>query len=250
MKAMILCAGLGTRLRPLTLQIPKPLLPILNKPLLEYIFYLLQDANITEIIINLHHLPEQIQSIVGSGKKYGMNVKYSYEPEILGSVGGIKNVEDFFQEETFLVINGDIIIDIDLNKVVEFHKNCRGVLTMVVKRDESRKSLYSIGYDSEDRLRQIWGQPTWFGEQLRLAVNLGVYVYEPHILNYLSAGNQIDFVKDLFPVLMERGEKIFAYETNGYWSDIGTIENYLLSGKEILALQSSLPINSKLKFFV
>ena len=213
-KGMILAAGLGTRLRPLTDKTPKPLIEVGGKKIIEYSIDLLVKVGIHDIIINLHHLGDQIKSCLGDGARYGAKFTYSFEPKILGTGGGIKKAEDFFNGEPFVAINGDVITDIDLKRVIKFHQG-GGFNTSLVLRPLCEGETYTpietdgdllIGFDSGNKMYT------------------GIQIIDPSILKALPKKTFLDIVSSCFIPLLKKGGKIGAYIFAGYWDEIGTQE--------------------------
>lgn len=239
MRAMILCAGYGERFRPVTERFPKPMLPVMGKPLLHYSLNRVRAAGIGGVVLNLHHLPDAIRSFAGDACG-GMPICYSQEREILGPVGGIKKAEGFFGGETFIVVNGDIWFEQDLCEVAAFHREKGAGLTMMVM-DGGDPALRAIGYDGAGRVRQVWGKPAVRAE-LETAVNIGIYAYEPYVLErYVEPDVFFDLSKDLMPRLFADDVPVFAFSANGYWADAGTPERYLELHRDLLAGRASLP---------
>lgn len=227
MKAMILAAGYGERMRPLTNSMPKPLLPINNKPILHYTLQLLKKNGIFEIVINLHHLPGMIMNVFGDGSSLGMKIHYSYEKEILGTAGGIKAAEGFLKDGTFLVINSDIIVDIDIKKVVEFHKKNKAFVTMVLRHDTDADRYGAIEVDSDGRIRRFLGNPEYNGvSPLKKLMFTGIHIIEPEIFDEIPSGRYCGITEETYPKLMNDNIPIYGYEFNGYWIDMGTPERY------------------------
>lgn len=211
-KAMVLAAGLGTRLRPLTCKTPKPLIEVGGKKIIEYGLEMLKAAGVKDVTINLHHLPETIREYLGDGSKYGLNISYSDEQEILGTGGGIKKVESFFGDEPFLVINSDILTDINLKKVIESHYSSGAEATMVVRplgKGEAYTSLNVAG-----------GQLVGFGTGEYMF--MGIQILTPSLLSRLPLGVPSDIVTACYMPMLESGRKIATYIHDGYWTEIGT----------------------------
>jgi NDP-sugar pyrophosphorylase family protein len=235
MKAMVLAAGYGERMRPLTNSIPKPLLPIKGKPLLHYTLQLLKKNGINEVVINLHHLPNMIMDAFEDGSSLGVKIYYSYEKEILGTAGGIKAAEKFLRDKTFLVINSDIIVDIDLKKVLEFHKKNMSMVTMVLREDPDVEKYGAIEIDSEGRVRRFLGKPEYEGNlPLRKLMFTGIQILEPEIFDEIPGGRYCGTTEETYPKLMNKNAPIYGYEFNGYWIDIGTPERYEKAKGEVL----------------
>ncbi|MDH3257247.1 MAG: nucleotidyltransferase family protein, partial [Nitrospinota bacterium] len=182
MKAMILAAGFGTRLRPLTHKVPKPMVPILNRPILEHTIHLLRTHGIHDITVNLHHLPKMITDYFGDGKEFGVQLHWSHEPEILGTAGGIKKAQKFLEGESFLVINSDVVVDIDLSKIIAFHKAQGSALTLVVREGDSPEQCDPIEVDDNDRIVHMVGASSMnMPDDTTRVLFTGIQVMEPEI---------------------------------------------------------------------
>ncbi len=224
-KAMVLAAGLGTRLRPLTDLISKPMAPIVNKPVMEHIIELLKKHGYTDIVCNLHYYPEAIKNYFGDGAKWGMNISYSYEEVLMGTAGGVKNVEGFFEGKTFLVISGDALTDINLTEVVEFHKQKGGIATLVLTQVDEPSQFCVIILDKNKKIVGFQEKPLPGEEKSNLA-NSGIYVFEPEIFNYIPEKKFYDFGKNVFPDLLEKNIAYYGFTHNQYWNDVGSLEEY------------------------
>jgi len=232
MKAMILAAGFGTRLRPLTDHLPKPLLQVGNRPLIHYTLLLLKRYGITDILINLHHLGGKIAEEVGTGIRFGMNVTYSEEPEILGTGGALKKVRSEFSKGTFVVINGDILVDLNLDKVVEFHHRKKGVGTLVLREDEEVMRYGAVEIDSKSQVRNIVGRCGWKGERLSPFMFTGVHVMEPKVFDYIPPETFYS-ITDAYVEMIKKQERLFGYPMKGYWNDIGIPERYQQADRDL-----------------
>ena len=228
MKAMILAAGFGTRLHPLTHTVPKPMVPILNRPILEHTIHLLRTHGIQDITVNLHHLPEIIKDHFGDGKDFGVNLHWSHEPEILGTAGGIKKAQEFLDDKAFLVINSDVVTDCDLSKVIAFHKAKGSALTLVVRQGDSLEQCDPIEVDADDRIVHMVGASTKNkSDDTTRILFTGIQVMEPEISDRIPENKFYGTTTDVFPGMLEDELPIFAYWHHGYWKDIGTIQSYL-----------------------
>jgi mannose-1-phosphate guanylyltransferase len=235
-KAMVLAAGKGTRLFPLTGVIPKPMAPVVGTPILQHIFELLATAGVEEAYVNVHHLADAILGYYGETSRVdGMTVNFTRESELMGTAGGIKRIADCF-DETFVVVMGDALTDVDLRDVIAFHKE-RGALATLALVRVSDTSRYGVAeLDAESNVLNFQEKPKAQEAASNLA-NTGIYALEPEVLEYIPEGVFFDFAKDLFPRLLEAEEKVVGYEGGFYWSDIGTLESYrraqtdALSGK-------------------
>lgn len=230
-KAFILAAGAGTRLRPLTYEIPKPMVPLVNKPVIEHTIEILKKHNINSIVMNLHTLPEMIKKYFGNGIDFGVDINYSMEENLLGTAGGLKKCKKFF-DSTFVVMSGDGLSDINLTSAIEFHKKKKSLATMVVKKITTQ---FSYGITLTDRFNKIINfieKPTW-GSVFSDTVNTGIYIFEPEIFRYIPDGFY-DFGHDLWPKLLKLKKPIYAYLMNEYWTDIGNIIEYKNATRDIL----------------
>lgn len=232
MKAMILAAGEGTRLRPLTLEKPKIMLPVADKPLLEYIIALLRFHDITEIAINLSYLPEVVMNWLGDGSQFGVHITYSLEETALGTAGALTRLRDFF-DETFVVIYGDLIPDLDLSSLAEFHqaKSALASVALYEVDDPGRYGIVEI--NSESQILRFIEKPAPGTTSSRLA-NAGIYVLEPEVVDYIPSETFCDFGYDLFPSLLRNGSGIYGYITKGVILDAGTLEDYHQVERDLL----------------
>ncbi len=225
-KAMVLAAGLGTRLRPLTDLISKPMAPIVNRPVMEHIIKLLAKHGFTDIVCNLHYFPDEIKNHFRDGSKWGVNIVYSFEEELLGTAGGVKKVEDFFRGQTFLVISGDALTDIDLSDAYDFHKEKKGKATLVLTEVEDTTQFGVVILDDEKRIKGFQEKPL-SGEARSNLANSGIYFFEPDIFKYIPPKGQFyDFGKNLFPDLLEKDIPYYGYKHNRYWNDVGSLDEY------------------------
>ncbi len=247
MKAMILAAGFGTRLQPLTHKVPKPMVPIMNRPILEHTIHLLRTHGIRDIIVNLHHLPEQITDHFRDGKSFGVQLHWSNEPEILGTAGGIKKAQPFLDGESFLVINSDVVVDIDLTKVISFHKSQGSALTLVVREGDSPEQCDPIEVDDNDRIVHMVGASSMnMPDDTTRVLFTGIQVMEPEIFDRIPENKFYGTTTDVFPEMLKDGLPMFVYWHNGYWKDIGTIQSYLDVHKDLLdgRMEGGLPIDN------
>jgi len=221
MKAMILAAGLGERLRPLTQSIPKTMLPVCNKPVMEYSVELCKKHNFNDIKINLHYLPEQIDKYFQDGSKFGVNISYSLEKNLAGTAGGIKRVASFFKE-TFLVITGDSYHDIDLTNLVNFHKENNCIATLCLKKVNKNTSDWKVEVNGEGKLKGITKGDTFNNEY----INCGVYIFEPEIFNHIAGGKHSSIVEDVLPKLLAENIPINCCITEDEWSNIDSLAEY------------------------
>ncbi len=232
MKAIIMAGGEGSRLRPLTCDLPKPMVPILNKPVLEHTIELLKSYGITEIGITLMYHPQLIKDYFGSGRNLGVNIKYFIEEIPLGTAGGIKNAESFL-DEPFIVISGDSITNLNLAKAIEFHNESNSLATIILSKVDVPLEYGVVLTDSSGKVTGFVEKPSW-GELFSDTVNTGTYILEPEILNYIEANKNTDFSRDIFPLLVSHNKNLYGYVSQEYWCDIGDIRSYLKVHYDIL----------------
>ncbi|MBI3812359.1 MAG: NDP-sugar synthase [Nitrospirae bacterium] len=241
MKAMILAAGLGTRLRPLTDNLPKPLLPLEGRPLIEYTLLLLRKYGITDVIINLHYQGEKIMQALGDGSRWGMKIRYSEEPRILGTAGGIKKVEPLLFGESFLVINSDILVEIHLDRLIELHQREKAAATLVLREDPEVDRWGAVGVDPHNRIRQFLGKPDWTGEPLSKRMFAGIHVMDPRVLAYIP-GQGFSTIVDVYIEMIRKGERLVGQTVKDYWVDIGTPERYRHAQEDLKQRRVATPI--------
>ena len=225
MKAMILAAGLGTRLRPLTEEISKPMVPIVNRPVMEHIVELLARHGFDQLYVNLHYHPQVITKHFGSGERWGVSITYSYEEELMGTAGGVKKLEKELGGGTFLVISGDALTDLDLTALMEFHRRHGGIATLVLTPVDDPSKYGVVIVDQEGRILDFQEKPGREEARSNLA-NSGIYVFEPRVLEMIPAGRFYDFGSQLFPRFLQEGVEFFGYRHDDYWNDVGSIEEY------------------------
>jgi mannose-1-phosphate guanylyltransferase / phosphomannomutase len=225
MRAVLMAGGSGTRLRPLTCDLPKPMVPILNRPIAEHIINLLRRHHITEIIATLHYLPDLMREYFQDGAEFGVQMTYAVEEDQpLGTAGCVKNVAELL-DETFLVISGDSVTDFDLTEVIRFHKERRSQATLVLTRVHNPMEFGVVIIDEQSRIQRFLEKPS-SSEIFSDTVNTGIYILEPEVLDYLPENQEADFSKDLFPLLLEKGIPMYGYVAEGYWCDVGNLDAY------------------------
>jgi NDP-sugar pyrophosphorylase family protein len=240
MKAMILAAGYGERLWPLTADRGKPALPVLGKPLVGYVAEYLAQNGVTEAVVNLHHRPESVQKSLGDGSQFGLHLEYIYEPVILGTSGGLDNAREFFQEDTFICVNGKIITDIDLHAAIETHRKQNALATLVLKRN-MRHERFSIVETQDALVTRFAGMPQPNeGESAADAPLMftGVHILEPRIFDYIPRGVFSDSVIHVYPQAMAKRERIAAHVGEGMWYELSTLQRYLDISLDLLAAQN------------
>ena len=246
MKAMILAAGKGTRVRPLTNEIPKPMIPIIGKPVMEYLIEELARHGFNEIMINVSHLPEKIESYFGNGERLGVEIGYSFEGHIedgeiqstaLGSAGGLKRIQDFggFFDDTFLVVCGDALIDLDLTKAVREHWKS-GAVASVCTHDVALEAVVDYGVVVSDENGQIssFQEKPAVEDALSTQVNTGIYIFEPEVLDLIPSEQQYDIGADLFPQIVAKNLPFHAINIPFNWIDIGRISDYWEANQKIM----------------
>jgi mannose-1-phosphate guanylyltransferase len=247
MKAMILAAGKGTRVQPITYTIPKPLIPILHKPVMEFLVDLLKQHDFTEIMVNVSHLAKEIESYFHDGQRFGVQIAYSFEGTIredgelegqaMGSAGGMRRIQDFypFFDDTFVVLCGDALIDLDLTAAVKWHRE-KGSLATIVTKSVPRNEVSSYGVvvtDEDGKVKAFQEKPT-IEEALSTNINTGIYIFEPEVLNYIPSGQEYDIGGDLFPKLVEMGAPFYAIPMDFQWVDIGKVPDYWQAIRSVL----------------
>jgi NDP-sugar pyrophosphorylase family protein len=249
MKAMILAAGVGSRLDPLTRNLPKPLVPIVNRPVMEHIIALLRKHGFTHIMVNLHYLGDQIEQHFGDGSSLGVQIEYSREDQLWGDAGSVKRCEEFFREDTFLVVGGDDLADIDLTKLVKTHKEKRALSTIALSLVDDPSEYGIVLMNEEGRITRFVEKPK--GEVIfSNMANTGVYVFEPEVFELIPRGTFYLFGKQFFPQMLAQGRPLYAHLTASYWKDVGNLEVYRQTHYDALAGRVSIefPMREKRKF--
>ncbi|MEG3897775.1 MULTISPECIES: mannose-1-phosphate guanyltransferase [unclassified Microcoleus] len=225
MRAVLMAGGSGTRLRPLTCDLPKPMVPILNRPIAEHIINLLKRHQITEIIATLHYLPDVMREYFTDGADFGVQMTYAVEEDQpLGTAGCVKNIAELL-DRTFLVISGDSITDFDLTEAIEFHRSKQSKATLILTRVPNPMEFGVVIADENYRISRFLEKPS-SSEIFSDTVNTGTYILEPEVLDYLPANQECDFSNDLFPLLLEKNEPMYGYIAEGYWCDVGQLDVY------------------------
>ncbi len=226
MKAVIMAGGEGTRLRPLTSQRPKPLAPALNLPIMEHIVLLLKEHGINDIVVTLHYLADEIEGYFGDGSEWGVNLIYSVEDTPLGTAGSVKQAEDYLKDDTFLIISGDALTDIDLEKAILYHKEKKSQGTIVLSHVPNPLEFGVVITDDSGHIRRFLEKPSW-GEVFSDTVNTGMYILEPEILSYMEMGKNYDWSQDIFPRMLAEEKPLYGYiMENDYWCDVGNLQQY------------------------
>jgi mannose-1-phosphate guanylyltransferase len=213
---MVLAAGLGTRLRPLTNEITKPMVPVLDRPVMEHILDLLEKHSFEHVIANLHYFPDSIREY------FGERLEYRYEEELLGTAGGVRACADFFGDEPFLIISGDALTDIDLTALAARHRQAGGIATLAVKKVSDTREYGVVLHDREGRITGFQEKPEP-EEALSDLGNCGIYVFDPKIFDYFPERPFADWAQDVFPVLLENDVPFHIHEVREYWNDVGSL---------------------------
>jgi mannose-1-phosphate guanylyltransferase / phosphomannomutase len=224
MKAVVMAGGEGTRLRPLTSNQPKPMVPIVGKPCMEHILELLREHGLNDVIVTVAFLPQAIRSYFGEGDTLGMSISYSVEESPLGTAGSVRLAAKQL-DETFLVISGDALCDVDLSELIAFHKERGAAVTIGLKSVENPLEFGIVVTDEEGRIERFLEKPSW-GQVFSDTINTGIYVLEPEVLTHVPNDRPYDFSKELFPYLLEMGRPLYGYVMDGYWQDIGNLDQY------------------------
>ena len=250
MKAMILAAGKGTRVRPITYTIPKPMIPILQKPVMEFLLELLRHHGFDQVMVNVSHLANEIEGYFRDGQRFGVELAYSFEGHItddgeligqaLGSAGGMRKIQDFspFFDDTFVVLCGDALIDLDLTEALRQHKE-KGSIATIVMKSVPLKQVPSYGVvvtDKTGRIKSFQEKPA-VEEALSTDINTGIYIFEPEIFNYIPSGCEFDIGGDLFPKLVEAGAPFYGITMDFEWVDIGKVPDYWQAIQDVLTGQ-------------
>ncbi len=232
MKAVIMAGGEGTRLRPLTSNAPKPLLPLVNRPMMEHIVDLLKRHGIDEIVVTVAFMANAIRDYFGDGSEFGVKIAYATEETPLGTAGSVRNAMEHLTER-FLVISGDVLTDIDLGAIIDFH-DAKGAMATIGLAHVDNPLEFGIVITQEDgSIERFLEKPTW-GQVFSDTINTGIFVLEPEIFEYIEADRPVDFSGEVFPKLLEDGKPLFGAVAEGYWEDVGTLEAYVRAHKDIL----------------
>ena len=237
MNAVVMAGGEGSRLRPLTVGRPKPMVPVVNKPVMQHILELLKRHGYTDVVVTLQYMADYIQDYFGNGQSYGVKLQYAVEEAPLGTAGSVRNASAYLDNKSpILVISGDALTDFDLPRIVEWHLERRALATMVLYRVPNPLEYGVIVTDEEGRVTRLHEKPSW-GEVISDTVNTGIYVFDPAILDLIEPGRSLDWSKDIFPLMLEKGAPLYGYVAEGYWCDIGNLTEYRRAAADILTGQ-------------
>ncbi|MBI2852959.1 MAG: NDP-sugar synthase [Chloroflexi bacterium] len=233
MKAVILVGGKATRLHPLTANLPKAMVPVLNTPFLEHVIRHLSRHGITEIVLSLGHLAEPVEAYFKDGSGFGVKLKYVLEDSPRGTAGGIKNVEKLL-DGTFIALNGDVFTDLDISVMIDFHRQKKALATIALARADDPTHYGVIETDAESRILSFREKPA-AGEATGNMVNIGTYVLEPEALAQIMSRTEVSIERQTFPQLLTQGKPLYAYASSAYWLDIGTPDKYLKLQADIMS---------------
>ncbi|HEY7849741.1 MAG TPA: mannose-1-phosphate guanyltransferase [Ktedonobacterales bacterium] len=240
MKAVVMAGGEGSRLRPLTVSRPKPMAPIVGRPVMEHILYLLKSHGITDVVVTVQYMASAIEDYFGDGANLGMKIAYSREETPLGTAGSVKNAEELLQEP-FLVISGDALTDFDLSAIIESHRRRRAMATLTLAHVANPLEYGVITTNDSGHIEKFLEKPSW-GEVFSDTINTGIYVLDPKVFSYFEKDKQFDFSQELFPMMLAKGDPIYGYIAEGYWCDVGNLAEYMRANADILQGLVKLPI--------
>jgi len=225
MKAVVMAGGFGTRIQPLTNSRPKPMLPVINRPMMENTMMTLKDLGITEFIVLLYFKPEIIKDHFGDGSDFGINITYVVPDDDYGTAGAVKLAQEYIGDENFIIISGDLVTDFDFQKIFDYHEEKKSKLTITLTSVDNPLEFGVVIANEEGKIEKFLEKPSW-GEVFSDTINTGIYIIEPEILDHIPKHENYDFAKDLFPHLMQEGIDLMAGYAQGYWRDVGNPESY------------------------
>ncbi len=248
MKAVIMAGGFGTRIQPLTNSRPKPMLPITNRPMMEHTMMTLKDLGIEEFIILLYFKPEIIKDYFGDGSDFGIKITYVVPDDDYGTAGAVKLAQEHIGDDNFIIISGDLVTDFNFQKIFDYHKSKESKLTITLTSVDNPLEFGVVIANEDGKIEKFLEKPSW-GEVFSDTINTGIYIIEPEILDYIPEGENFDFAKDLFPLLMNRGINLMAGYAKGYWRDVGNPESYREVHDDILSNRVDFKIKGKKQIF-
>ncbi|MFH2054537.1 MAG: NDP-sugar synthase, partial [bacterium] len=234
MKTVIMAGGFGTRLRPLTQSLPKPMVPMANRPMLNHIVDLLKHHGLTDFVSLLYFQPEQIKNFFRDGSDFGVKMRYMLAESDLGTAGSVKNAESHLLGERVLVISGDVLTNFDLSAAIKFHEERGAAATMILTRLENPLSYGVVITEPDGAITRFLEKPTW-GEVFSDTINTGIYILEPKVFERIPRGEPFDFSQNLFPGMLADKEKLYGYIAPGYWRDVGNLSEYMKAHLDILS---------------
>lgn len=235
MRAMLLAAGLGTRLRPLTERLPKCLVRVGDRPMIDYPLRLLRHYGVREIIVNIHHLGDRVEEYLGNGSRFGVEITYSREDVLLDTGGGLLGAKEFLDQGTFVMINSDVLIDLRLDDVLRFHRAQSAVATLVLRKDPMADSYGPISTDSSGRIHKFlhYEGPHQVSVALEKFMFTGVHVIEPKIFQYMAGTEPFSITRLTYPMMLTRSERLFGFRFDGEWQDLGTNERLSFADQKL-----------------
>ncbi|TAL21520.1 MAG: mannose-1-phosphate guanyltransferase, partial [Frankiales bacterium] len=233
MKAVVMAGGEGTRLRPMTANQPKPLLPVVNRPIMEHVLRLLKRHGFDETVVTVQFLASLVRTYFGDGEDLGMSLSYATEETPLGTAGSVRNAQSALRDDAFLVISGDALTDIDLGALVRTHRESGALVTACLTRVPDPLEFGIVIQREDGRIDRFLEKPTW-GQVFSDTVNTGIYVMEPEVFDHVEPGVPVDWSGDVFPKLLELGAPLFGHVAEGYWEDVGSLESYLRAQADVL----------------
>ncbi len=248
MKAVIMAGGFGTRIQPLTSSVPKPMIPLVNRPIMLHIVELLKKHGITDLIMLLYHQPGIVKNFFRDGTDFGVKITYVTPLEDMGTAGAVKCAEKYL-DERFLIISGDLLTDFNLQKIIDFHAENKAIATITLTSVKDPLQFGVVITDKAKRITQFLEKPGW-GEVISDTINTGIYVLEPEVLKYIPEGENFDFSQNLFPTLLEKNEPLFGYPAKGYWRDIGNTDSYREAHHDIFRGKVNVRIDEPKQDFV
>jgi len=234
MKAVVMAGGFGTRIQPLTNSRPKPMLPVVNRPMMENTMKTLRDLGIKDFIVLLYFKPEVIQDYFGDGSKFGMNITYIIPDDDYGTAGAVKLAQEEIGDDNFIIISGDLVTDFDFQKIFDYHKQKQSKLTITLTSVENPLEFGVVIANEDGKIEKFLEKPSW-GEVFSDTINTGIYIIEPEIIDHIPKGENFDFAKDLFPQLMKEGVELIAGHATGYWRDVGNPDSYREVHEDIMS---------------
>jgi mannose-1-phosphate guanylyltransferase/phosphomannomutase len=248
MKAVIMAGGFGTRIQPLTSNMPKPMIPLFNRPIMLHIVELLKKYDITDLVMLLYHQPEVIKKFFRDGSDFGVKITFVTPLQDMGTAGAVKAAEKYL-DETFLVISGDLLTDFNLKKVMDFHRDSKAMATITLTSVKDPLQFGVVITDKDKRITQFLEKPGW-GEVISDTINTGIYVLEPEVFNYIPEGENVDFSQDLFPRMLANKDPLFGFSLKGYWRDIGNTDSYREAYHDIFKGKVNLKIDEPKQDYV
>jgi len=237
-----MAGGEGTRLRPMTASQPKPMLPVVNRPIMEHVLRLVKRHGFSETVVTVQFLASLVRNYFGDGEDFGLNLQYATEEEPLGTAGSVKNAQDALRDEPFLVISGDALTDIDLSELVKFHERNGALVTVALSRKPNPLEFGIVITGEDGRIQRFLEKPNW-GQVFSDTVNTGIYVMQPEVLDEVPPGEVVDWSGDVFPRLLKRGAPLYGWVGTGYWEDVGTHESYLRAQADVMSGRVSADID-------